>query len=489
MNEVSLVCPTKSGFENSTDRSSNDDSIFKNDQDYLEQYSAICSLFTERYDLSQDLAGGGRRRNGITREMEELNALRIPKLTQSIRVQEWLFWEKVARSLEAGRRFIVEDLARHYKLGHFEKRVFLLFLCRAFSGKEDLCLSLAAILSMLDLEDSVVGRMKQLNCFDKEKPLLSACILKGDRILGCGYELNPVFIEVVSKRLCGESAEWPSQQKASASRVACDDNLILAPDRHWEHIVLDPETKEKVEFFLEVYKSKRLQELGVDKTIKNSKGLTFLFYGPPGTGKSMLAEAIATNVGKKLLVAETSKIFSMWLGETDKNISSLFKKASDDDLVLLFDEADSLVHSRDMASGNSRLRFVNLMLTELERFNGIAILTTNMDQILDKALERRIALKIEFKLPNPEKRAQIWKRHIPPAFSLSSDVNFDELAKVYEFAGGNIKNAVLNSLRRIIFRKEQAFRMDDLVFGAEIERQGMYSGGNGRKVVGFNMGG
>jgi len=127
------------------------------------------------------------------------------------------------------------------------------------------------------------------------------------------------------------------------------------------------------------------------------------------------------------------------------------------------------------------------MLQELERFEGVSVLTTNMDILLDQALERRVSLKVKFEEPGEEIRYGIWESHIPKTINLSGDVDFEILARKYDFSGGYIKNAVLNALRRIALRKQNILTMEDLVFGADVEKQGMFSRQKKQAVLGFAM--
>jgi SpoVK/Ycf46/Vps4 family AAA+-type ATPase len=150
------------------------------------------------------------------------------------------------------------------------------------------------------------------------------------------------------------------------------------------------------------------------------------------------------------------------------------------------DEADSLLYDRgSFAAQEHDIRFVNIMLQELERFEGVIILTSNMDALLDPALERRIGLKIKFESPDKKSQTDIWKMHIPDNISLSSDISFEALAGKYDFSGGNIKNAVLNAIRRIGRDNRMTMTMSDLVFGADLEKEGMFTKKEGRRIVGF----
>jgi len=126
------------------------------------------------------------------------------------------------------------------------------------------------------------------------------------------------------------------------------------------------------------------------------------------------------------------------------------------------------------------------MLQELEKFKGIIILTTNMDVLLDPALERRLSLKIKFELPSKELRLKIWQSHIPDKVKVAEGVDFKMLAVKYDFSGGNIKNAVLNAIRKIASKNSDTLTLEDLIFGANIEKGGMFNPKSQRGVIGFS---
>ena len=138
----------------------------------------------------------------------------------------------------------------------------------------------------------------------------------------------------------------------------------------------------------------------IDKIIlalqKKQKG-TMCFYGPPGTGKTQLAEYIATQVDKPLIVKAASDILSMWLGENEKNIAKAFEEAKSEDAILLIDEADSFLRDRAMATKSWEVTQVNELLQRMERFPGIFICATNLFSSIDAAALRRFTFKLEFR--------------------------------------------------------------------------------------------
>jgi len=145
-------------------------------------------------------------------------------------------------------------------------------------------------------------------------------------------------------------------------------------------------------------------------------------------------------------VANYAQIQGCFVGQTEKNIVATFREAKAKDAVLFWDEADAMFFDRDLASHTWEVRDVNVLLQEIERFDGVCILATNRKITLDKALERRITLKVEFDPPNRESREAIFKKLIPAKMPLARDVSFAKLADL-ELSGGEIKNCLLYTSR------------------------------------------
>src|SRR3989338_5410609 len=134
------------------------------------------------------------------------------------------------------------------------------------------------------------------------------------------------------------------------------------------------------------------------------------------------------------------------------NIFKVFEIAKKNNSILFFDEADAIASSRTnifSATDSETNLTKNVLLKELEKFDGIIIFATNLASNFDKAFERRINLHINFKMPNIDEREQIWKL-LSKALPLNKDVNFNDIAKEFEFSGGHIKNSVINAARLAI---------------------------------------
>jgi len=226
----------------------------------------------------------------------------------------------------------------------------------------------------------------------------------------------------------------------------------LAPKRTLADVVLSPQTRRAVEQALAQVQNHSLifRGWGLGERHTSGRGLAFNFAGPPGTGKTICAEAVANELGLKLLIVDYAEAESMWVGETPKNIAGLFRAAAEQDAVLFFDEADSIATRRSigafMAHDREMNLTVNVLLRELEAFNGIVIFATNLAANFDPAFERRIRAHVLFEIPGAQEREQIWRLQIHPTKTpLAADVDFRQLAERYVVSGGDIKNAVLKA--------------------------------------------
>jgi ATPase family associated with various cellular activities (AAA) len=190
---------------------------------------------------------------------------------------------------------------------------------------------------------------------------------------------------------------------------------------------------------------------GFADVFEKGTAISLLFYGPPGTGKTLMAQAIADKYKYKLEIITTAEIETPEPGGAERNLKEYFQKAVKNNLLLLFDECDSLITDRHRV-GMILAAQINALLTELERFKGMVIFTTNRLGALDPAFERRLSLKLEFPLPDKKHRVQIWKRMFPERAPLAPDIRWEDLASI-EIAGGHIKNIVLKAARMAAAQK------------------------------------
>lgn len=227
------------------------------------------------------------------------------------------------------------------------------------------------------------------------------------------------------------------------------------PDKKlFDTVIIEPYKKQMIVEALSLVENHDLifKQWGFEQTIEKGTGVSLLFHGLPGTGKTLMAQAIADYLGKKLVTITAAEMLDKFVGETEKRIAEVFDKHKED--VILFDECDSLLGSRENARASWEVSQVNVLLNKLENHLGVSIFTTNHVAHLDKALDRRVAVKVRFEMPSAELRKQIWKRMFPKDAPIAQDVDWDLLA-AYEITGGYVKNAVLRAARIAAFRKEK----------------------------------
>ena len=247
---------------------------------------------------------------------------------------------------------------------------------------------------------------------------------------------------------------------------------IVQPRFALDDVVMSAKTMEAIEDALVELRHKGLifQRWGMRKIIRKAKGLSLLFAGPPGTGKTMTAEAIARSLKKPLMIVNYAQLENMWVGETEKNIEAVFQAAKEQDAVLFFDEADAVFHRRGMSLAPWTNRDVNVLLNHLENAPGVCILATNLARVMDRALDRRIDIAVEFEMPDAELRKALWRKLVPKEAPLGKDVDLDAVATKYALTGGSILNAVRQAMRNALKRgKRHRITQEDFVKAAERE--------------------
>lgn len=252
------------------------------------------------------------------------------------------------------------------------------------------------------------------------------------------------------------------------------------------------ETDRQVSDLASLLKEKKMQ--GVLRRLRERNlrcGFTCLFHGGPGTGKTETVYQIAKMTGRDIFQVEYSQLRSKWIGDSEKNVKAIFDeyrhlcKNSSIMPILLLNEADALIGKRmknaERAADKCENAVQNIVLQEMESFNGILIATTNLADNMDTAFERRFLYKIEFEKPDTNARAKIWKSMLP---SLSKNDAAALSEKFPRFAGGQIENVtrkvtvdeVLHGGRR---------KLEDIVTLCEHET--LEDGTNNRKSIGFQM--
>lgn len=196
-----------------------------------------------------------------------------------------------------------------------------------------------------------------------------------------------------------------------------------------------------------------------------ARGVTCLFYGVSGTGKTLSAEVIAHELGVDLFVIDLSQVVDKYIGETEKNLERIFSEAENVNGVLFFDEADALFGKRsEVRDAHDRHANVEVayLLQRMERFEGVAVLATNLQAHIDEAFSRRLDVVCDFRTPDEDERRRLWRLHLPPTLPQADDIDIDALARAIDAPGGVIRNITLAAAHAAA-AEDRAVTMADLV--------------------------
>ena len=222
----------------------------------------------------------------------------------------------------------------------------------------------------------------------------------------------------------------------------------IVPRHRWSDIILPANALDQLhEICTQLKYRRQVYELwGFNEKLSRGKGLCALFYGQSGVGKTMAAEVLAHELFLEIYKIDLSTVVSKYIGETEKNLSKIFREAEDSNAILFFDEADALFGKRsEVKDAHDRYANIeiNYLLQRMEEFDGLVVLATNLRRNIDEGFFRRMHFAVEFPFPDQAGRYRIWKQHFPAQLPVAGDVDLDYMARRFPLSGGNIKNVVL----------------------------------------------
>ncbi|MBR3520037.1 MAG: AAA family ATPase [Paludibacteraceae bacterium] len=298
------------------------------------------------------------------------------------------------------------------------------------------------------------------------------------------------FVNKESFRMTWQAKEalFPELKLSSMNQEILRNNLIKHEEITAKELFYDQEITLQIEDLKHILEEEHYKAIRQQMTDKGFRcGLTCLFYGAPGTGKTETAMQLARLTGRDVIQVDIPQIKSMWVGESEKNIKAVFEqyRAKAEKLgimpILLFNEADAIINKRkegaEHAVDKMENSIQNIILQEMETFDGILIATTNFAQNLDKAFERRFLYKIKFNKPTLEARKSIWHEMLPSL----GDEEIHTLATQYDFSGGQIENIARHHTIDTILHGESAHTIKKLMEHCDNERLEKRE----RKKVGF----
>lgn len=347
----------------------------------------------------------------------------------------------VSQILEMNRKFSLTRRVLDLKLPKQDIVVYFYTLWQCLLGEEEVNLGRL-------LEDII------------DRKLFRARYLQG-YITGTNALLKHELVDTVESHFANDIEITASD---TSIQYLKEEGLSLAKKCKKKYNLMAPETIDEREL---IYNEKELSQLHMFrelltakgfKDIRNRlekkgmpKGITALFHGAPGTGKTETVLQLSRQTGRELMKVDISASKSMWFGESEKKIKRIFTRYADYAKeaqimpILLFNEADAIISKRKPVNSSSISQtenaIQNIILEELENFQGILIATTNLVKNLDSAFERRFLFKIKFLPPDLKSKAKIWKIKLP----FLSETHCETLAQQFQFSGGQIDNVARKS--------------------------------------------
>eukprot|EP01065_Artemidia_motanka_P012879 TRINITY_DN17102_c0_g2_i1.p1 TRINITY_DN17102_c0_g2~~TRINITY_DN17102_c0_g2_i1.p1 ORF type:complete len:1017 (+),score=196.23 TRINITY_DN17102_c0_g2_i1:457-3051(+) len=437
------VSPSPSPVEDTEDASTL--GPYTDDMDYLADHFQVVATRMRVYALAmQDEA------SPLATAQQKRPDVRLRELRAQERAAMGRCQARLAATPSPSQTIRVERLKQLRRLTEFETWVVITLIggivsqeVRRIGSESRLSQTVSFAVGTLigvHLPDDLHKQMAQRRSFYRQAPLVRSGIVRvanrsalgtGD-LMDCSVEMDRRMLDFC----VGLDTEFCELVDAAN---------LYQPSVSLDRVILPEALKSLIVGTVENYARFRAyrKRVGLEDLLEYGRGIVLLFHGLPGTGKTMMANALANHLGKKLLLV-TLPLFSE---NPPDALRQVFREAAIQDAIVFFDECDALFETREKS------KFVTLLLSELEHYDGLLILATNCASELDEAMHRRITLTLNFPPPDPFLREKIWKGHIPPEMK-TGDVDWGQLSMDYELCGGFIKNAVLAAISLAVARSK-----------------------------------
>ena len=390
---------------------------------------------------------------------------------------------------------MLEDFFKQHALEEKEQMIFLALLKEEYGGSDESIRDMNSLIALVSSDD--YEKIKHRSLLEESGNLISNGLIDYDEMLTPfgGINRNFYIPESILYKISHPVKKEKRQQKIKLDMLIQEQEMfeLIEPKKSLEDIVLNDKTKKTLDLLLrQVDKDvvDRLKKWGI-KDKKKGIDARIIFYGAAGTGKTVTALALAKSLKKQVLSFDCSKILSMYVGESEKNVRKIFDekkklfKKQKTEPVLLLNEADQFLSNRvsGQISGSDKMhnQMQNIFLEQIERFEGILVATTNLLDSIDKAFSRRFNYKIEFLKPNLEQRKTLWEKLLPSELPLEKNFNIEKLAKS-SLTGGQIELVIKNTAYKLAIDDEAIFRVEDFLEEIHKEEKGQF---DKDKTVGF----
>ena len=406
------------------------------------------------------------------------HSLGIDRVQHKLQLLEKRIEERVEQTSE---KLVLDKFFKQKKMEQKEQVIFIALLREEYSATDASLREMNTLIDLISLDD--YDRIKNRSLLEDGSNLLSGGIIDYEEMLNPFGGISRAFYivdEVLQNIIHPQKTKKVTRLKLNALIEEQDIFELVEPETSLEDVVLAKETRETLNNLMRQVDKEvigRLVEWGV-KDKKSGIDARIIFYGAAGTGKTMTAYSLAKSLKRQVLAFDCSKILSMYVGESEKNVRKIFdtfyelSEKTKTEPILLLNEADQFLGARSsgVTSGADQMhnQMQNIFLEQIENFRGMLIATTNLLENIDKAFSRRFNYKIEFKKPDEKQRIELWEKMLPVGAPYEKSFDSKVLAK-YSLTGGQINLIIKNTAYKIAVTDKPLFTLKD--FEREIKRE------------------
>jgi len=414
----------------------------------------------------------------VIRQNVHEHSLGIDRLQNKLQLLEKRIEERIAQTSE---KLVLDKFFKQKKMNTYEQVIFLALLREEYSATDASLREMNSLIDLISIDE--YERIKNRSLLEEGSHLLSSGIIDYEEMLNPFGGISRSFYivdEVLQSIIHPNKTKKVTRLKLGALIEEQDIFELVESDTSLEDVVLNTETRETLENLMKQVDKEvvnRLVKWGI-KDKKSGIDARIIFYGAAGTGKTMTAYSLAKSLKRQVLAFDCSKILSMYVGESEKNVRKIFdtfyelSQKTKTEPILLLNEADQFLGARSSGNitGSDQMhnQMQNIFLEQIENFRGMLIATTNLLENIDKAFSRRFNYKIEFKKPNKEQRIELWEKMLPKEAPYEDEFSIEKLAE-YGLTGGQINLIVKNTAYKVAVRENPIFTLNDFI--DEIKRE------------------
>lgn len=421
-------------------------------------------------------------------------SLSIHRLQNKLELLERRIDERITQTQT---EIALDKFMRDSELESKEQVIFLALLKEEYSAGNDSLREMTTLIDLISTDE--YDRIRNRSLLEEGSKLLTEEIIDYEEMLNPFGGIARAFYivdEVLQNIMHPQKKKKVHKLKLDMVIKEQDIFELVDPATSLDDVVLNPSTRKVLDNLMQQMDKKvvaRLVEWGI-KSKKQGVDARIIFYGPPGTGKTMTAYSLAKSLKRQVLSFDCSKILSMYVGESEKNVRKIFDTYRDltektkTEPILLLNEADQFLSARSSGTGSSaeqmHNQMQNIFLEQIEQFRGVLIATTNLLENIDIAFSRRFNYKIEFKRPDREQRMALWKKMLPQKAPYAEGFDIGRLAE-YDLSGGQINLVIKNTAFAVATMETPIFTLEAFVEEIEKEKRGTF---DTEKAMGFLAG-